>query len=81
MHSHTSRGIVTRRKILRAAGRRFSRAGYEATSLGDVAKAGEIASSILITPHPWRRCHLIDWEVQRQQWWCPVQVSHCVRSG
>jgi AcrR family transcriptional regulator len=38
-----SRGIVTRRKILRAAERRFSRAGYEATSLGDVAKACGVA--------------------------------------
>jgi AcrR family transcriptional regulator len=38
-----SRGIVTRRKILRAAERRFSRAGYETTSLGDVAEACGVA--------------------------------------
>jgi AcrR family transcriptional regulator len=38
-----SRGIVTRRKILRAAERRFSRAGYEATSLSDVAEACGVA--------------------------------------
>jgi AcrR family transcriptional regulator len=38
-----SRGIVTRRKILRAAERRFSRGGYETTSLGDVAKACGVA--------------------------------------
>jgi AcrR family transcriptional regulator len=38
-----SRSIATRRKILRAAERRFSRAGYEATSMSDVASASGIA--------------------------------------
>jgi AcrR family transcriptional regulator len=38
-----SRSIATRRKIVRAAERRFSPAGYEATSMNDVASASGIA--------------------------------------